>query len=332
MRFVFDCGLDGPTYPWGPRDCEAGLGGSEECVIYLSEALVRRGHEVIVINNIPVECVVNGVSYHKPEGTKGGIADVYISWRAWQRAAHPSIKANRNWLWCHDIPVGVHFPNRDKRGQHDLFSVCDSVILLNQHHRAAYNEVPDNKVWICPIGIVKEQFSTKKPIPRIPGRVIYSSHPNRGLHELRRMWPAIKKAVPFASLSAYWWEPSLHLEPVRQLDILPMQSLGHAALATAMMESEILGYPSIFHAEISPATCIKAQAAGAIPVVVLAGGMKDVCPFGIHTTHESFTADIVGMLLDTDKQEEIRSPMRQWALENYSWDNVASLWEEKAKA
>lgn len=332
MRFVFDCGFDGPNYAWGPRDCEAGLGGSEECVIYLSEALVKRGHEVLVINNIPADSIINGVSYRKPPGENGGIADVYISWRAWHRAAHPNIKAHKNWLWCHDIPVGGHFPHGDKRSQKELFSVCDFVILLNQHHRAAYNEVPEEKAWVCPIGIVKEQFLIEEPIARIPGRVIYSSHPNRGLHDLRRMWPSIKNAVPFASLSAFWWEPAFHLEPDYKLDILPMKSLGHAALAKEMMQSEILGYPSVFHAEISPATCIKAQAAGSIPVVVLAGGMKDVCPFGIHTTHDGFVADIVQVLLDRDKQEEIRHPMRKWALDNYSWDHVAFLWEEKAKA
>lgn len=40
--------------------------------------------------------------------------------------------------------------------------------------------------------------------PKIPGRVVYSSSPDRGLHHLLEQWPRIRRAVPHATLHIFY--------------------------------------------------------------------------------------------------------------------------------
>ncbi len=40
--------------------------------------------------------------------------------------------------------------------------------------------------------------------PKVPGRVVYTSSPDRGLHRLLEAWPHIKRAVPHATLRIFY--------------------------------------------------------------------------------------------------------------------------------
>lgn len=331
MLFVFDCGNGGPHYTWGPWLCDTGLGGSEESVIFQAEALARRGHTVNVYCRCGEKQSIRGVNYFPTGESFPDAIDVYISWRHWELAANAPIQARLVWLWCFDIPVPPHFPDSTE-GKKLLFSKCNTVVLLNEHHRNRYRAVPEEHAWVCPIGIVKEQFLLEHLPQRIPGRVIYASHPHRGLHELRRMWPKIKQDVPWATLASYWWQPEFFLPEDNALGILPMRSCGYDELAYEMLSSDVLGYPSVFHPEIAPAICIKSQAAGAVPVVVLAGGMVDVTKFGFFTDMEHYVEVMVRALRNPGLLEEIRPTMQAWAISEFDWDLAAKRWEEKAKA
>jgi glycosyltransferase involved in cell wall biosynthesis len=331
MRIVFDCGMGGPDYPWGPWLVDQGLGGSEECVIYLAEALAKRGHDVSVINNCrgyqgihgPVDYYLAGSVDTEQTLRDGG--DLYVSWRNWNAVVHVYPAFGQHWLWCHDIPVHPHFPQEPTI----FLQFVDRVVVLNNHHRRLYSAVPDEQVFVCPIGIRQDHFAGSEEAIRIPGRVVYCSHPHRGLDRLRAAWPTVKRLAPHATLQALWWQPEFFLPPDESLGILPMRSAGHAELAQELMQAEVFGYPSTFAPEISPATCIKAQAAGAVPVYVPAGGMVDVIQWGHAASHESFAVALANALNDQAWQESQRGPMIAWAKETYNWDKVAAMWEKR---
>ena len=57
------------------------------------------------------------------------------------------------------------------------------------------------KFRVLPNGCYPEQYGG---VERIPGRVVYASSPDRGLHWLLRCWPAIRKAVPHATLRVFY--------------------------------------------------------------------------------------------------------------------------------
>ena len=61
----------------------------------------------------------------------------------------------------------------------------------------------DASKWrVCELGCDPERYGTN--IPKIPGRVVYCSSPDRGLHWLLQEWPRIRRAVPHATLCIYY--------------------------------------------------------------------------------------------------------------------------------
>jgi glycosyltransferase involved in cell wall biosynthesis len=358
IRFVIDCGEGGPNYPWGPSSIHDGIGGSEECVIYLAEALFKQGNIVTVINNcgeentwwyqqqkdagydfhtIKNEPRLDYVNAREPEEFLRpirGFADVYVSWRNMQRAItvkeqFPDVHV---WLWCHDIPVGDHWnfyePKRD---------IIDRVVLLNDYHASLYNTP---KAFVCPIGVNLADWTSIEneigfsEIGRVPGLCLYFSHPHRGLHDLRRIWPDIRREVPYAKLQAFWWEPEHFLPTDMENGILPMRSASHKELARYTLMAELFTYPSCFDPEISPATTIKAQIGGCIPITINKGGMVETVKFGEQRPNlESFKEAVINHLTDNGDPLEIqgyREAMMKATRAKYNWDTVASNWERRA--
>jgi hypothetical protein len=189
--------------------------------------------------------------------------------------------------------------------------------------------IPEDKLAVIRIGIDQSMCGLPEGvIQRDPAKVLYFSHPGRGLHKLREYWPEIKRQVPEATLASFWWEPEQFLPPDETLGILPMRSLNYQQIAVETFRAGIFGYPSVFAPEISPATTIKAQMGGAYPVVVIAGGMDETIHFGARTTHEHYIEAMVTALRQSlaGELEEERSIMQKWARKIYSWPTSAEEW------
>jgi len=114
-------------------------------------------------------------------------------------------------------------------------------------------------------------YPETKPFEKIPGRVIYCSSPDRGLHWLLQEWPAIKRAVPHASLHIFYrLEPWLRgfdgtpyfppIEPLRAranyveeclrrfkehggLDVTLRDSVSRETIEREMAQAEVQAYP-----------------------------------------------------------------------------------------
>lgn len=335
MKITFTCGPGGPNYPWADPDAENGIGGSEECLILMARALADLGHEVIVYNNCgDKKGRYNGVVYVNHQfSNRMSPCDVLVAWRNWYLLTDPTLPAGKKWLWCHDQPVGCHCPTEQDVADGALKHI-DKFVLLNSYHRGLYSWIPDDKVFICPIGINLSDYLEEDvySVVREPARVLYFSHPNRGLDRLREVWPTVKAAVPEATLASFWWEPEHFRSPNEALGILPMQHLGPREVARETCRAGVFGYPCIFAPEISPATTIKAQRGGCYPVVVMQGGMVDTVKFGLEATQETFAAELIealGMSINGDL-DEVRQEMANWAQDTYNWNIVAMDWALEA--
>jgi len=329
MRVLIDCSTGGPPYNWADPQVEEGIGGSEECVILLARELARIGHEVIVYNNCGDKAgIYNAVEYRHYDQLRVE-TDVYVAWRNWHLLK--GVQAPHKWLWCHDIPAACHCPSRSEITEGALDHI-GQFVLLNDYHRRIYMDagIPFEKIFVAPIGVDPETYETE--VERDPYRVLYFSHPGRGLDKLREVWPQVKAAVPEATLASFWWEPE-HFRPANEgLGILPMAHLGYRAIAVECKRAAILGYPSVFAPEISPATTIKAQFGGAWPVVIKQGGMVDTVQFGYEATSLGMFAEQLIYALNMSKRgilDELRVPMMAWARETYSWASVAALWSSQ---
>jgi glycosyltransferase involved in cell wall biosynthesis len=132
------------------------------------------------------------------------------------------------------------------------------------------------------------------PREKIPGRVIYCSSPDRGLHWLLQEWPAIRKAVPHAELRIFYrLEPWLRqwdttpfypaIEPLRQRAIYieeclrrlkghgvtVLDSVSRETIEHEMSVAECLAYPAntTTWSEGFSCTIAEACAAQAAPVI-----------------------------------------------------------------
>lgn len=326
MNVTFLCGSGGPNYPWEGSHLQKGIGGSEESLIRLAEALAVRGHEVIVYNNCEVPLYHRGVYYFpccEVECLQD--TDVLISWRDWTLARNVNAKVKLH--WSHDIPVGKHCPTQEE-WETDASNFLDYVVCLNDYHKSIYTAIPENRKVAIPNGITVPYYQVEG-IERNPYRALYFSHPNRGLDQLRQCWPKVRERVPQAELAAFWWEPEQFREPVPELGILPMQCLGEREIAIETQKAGVFAYPSCFDPEIAPATCIKAQAGGSIPVTINKGGMAAVLKYFVSSdTLDLFTETLIEELITHRWQDKLREDMRYWSQFTFEWHAIAQQWEE----
>jgi hypothetical protein len=139
---------------------------------------------------------------------------------------------------------------------------------------------------------------------KVPGRVIYCSSPDRGLHWLLQEWPAIKRAVPHAELHIYYrlrawldqWDrtkynPALESSRARALHIeecfrrmgdrwgvFVHDAVSRREIATALSEAEVLAYPcdTVAWTEGFSCSTLEACAARACPVIFDTDALGDI--------------------------------------------------------
>jgi len=288
MRIAFIYG----QFSLGPRPIDfknmwtspRGLTGSELSCIMLCKAMRERGHDAqLYMGKLP------------PDGSKW---DVAYSWlepdqlrtvKAKLRMVNQQVN---DFAYCqpgYDKFVDI-YTSPSKTHRDYLLSLCD--------------ECCDPQKWrILPNGVDPSQYDVSK---KVPGRVIYASSPDRGLHLLLEAWPEIKRRVPHAHLRVFY-EMSEHLktfghqelfvlndgrgQPVverglteigyriryiqralelyKRFDVENVGSVSRERMAVEMSEAEVLAYPcdTIRFTEGFSVTTMEACAAGAVPVI-----------------------------------------------------------------
>ena len=327
MNIVFIAGNANPGYQWGDWSVDGGIGGAEECLVMLTRELVQLGRTVSVWNHCGIHGEsYNGVQYNEWQFfSEKAIADaqVVVSWRQAQ-LFNPTIKRPGQLYvqWSHDMSVYPHCPTVKEMQWIDL------VVCLNEYHRHEYiaHGIPEAQCVNCGTAVDTSLF--EQSVERIPGRCIAFFHPKRGLAELRRHWVKVKERVPWATLAQFWWEDEMFADypPDERLGILPMRHLGPREIAAEILRSECFAYPAT-GTETAPLTVIKAQAGGAIPVVVPVGGIHEtLAGQGVETSHAYFAGDLANLLADTMRQQILRGEMMAKTRQKYSWAEVAKRW------
>lgn len=137
--------------PWGPNYMRKPqgtfMGGSEEAVVLMSEALARKGWSVTVYNDCGEdEGEHNGVTYlpyYKFNRTDK--FNILIAWRD-IRFFDTEFKAKKTYLWNHDIQNPLEYtPERLSR--------ITKVFFLSEWHRDNVTDLPDDKILLTTNGI-----------------------------------------------------------------------------------------------------------------------------------------------------------------------------------
>lgn len=338
----------------GESDIKKGIGGSEGMCIQLSRELAKLGNKVFIYNDCGASDgkEFDGVKYIDFRKWDGATkSDIFISLRR-PDVFSRVIKAKKQYLWLHDTEYGdvplvnMYTPNK--------------VIVLSEYHKEvikANHGVLDNKQFFVSrngLNTLAVEYADKNAKKRNPYQLIYASSYDRGLINLKQIWPKIKAAIPEATIKIFYGTVTMDkmiemqarngnvelansmqafkseiMEMIKNYD--GMKELGRVSqneLYKNFAESSIWLYPTAF-TEISCITAMTAQAMGAVPVCTPVAALNETVnsKFGIKTELNKVADAVIHLLKNQEELEKRREPMITWAREAFDMGSLAKEWD-----
>jgi len=335
---------------WDPFDTITGLPGSEECAVYASQELAKRGHQVTLYMNPPIDSIWRSPFSNPrwlPEDTWNiqENQDTYHLVLMWRRFDVDTGRKRGKlvFFWPHDSPH-LHYPK---------FPNFDGVCVLSEHHRkqlsiySGFDQVP---YVICGNGIVPEHFSNPMSFTN-PYSMGYFSNYSRGLLTLIMIWPDIRKEFPEVTLSICYGRQTWNtmsqqmlqflinkIEEYKDMGVIEHGKVGHLELANIMQNTSIFAYPCNTSSETYCITAVKCQAAGCIPVTTRIGALNEtIHPDAPNIPLIENNQDILKykeLLLNTLRRirdsdpEEIRKERLKYIdfAQKFSWSSCVDKW------
>lgn len=275
--------------PFVPSDHEVrGLGGTENFAVYLAKTLVKHGHEVNFYNQAEIEPTdFDGVkwaniSHFDPNEE----ADVLISFRMREVFQEPLAAKLKVIILADTESIGLG--NDVRAGSID---VVMPVSKWQMDKIAKEEGLEGHSCWmLASNGVNMQEFNGMSESPKIAGKCIFLSTPERGLDLLLDLWPNIESSE---ILNLRGVKPELHLfssfmgwgldfktNEIMCADLYgrieSLKNEGHAIhnykhvareeIRQHQTNTDVFLYPSNFN-ETYCISLTECMAAGAIPVV-----------------------------------------------------------------
>lgn len=191
---------------WEPPDMfepsENMVAGGETASVNLAVQLAARGHEVFYFHGSLKPRRYKGVDFLPKSYARQMVphmhGDVLIAWEdmdavAWNHECDLVVLAMQtNFMQMGALDWGVDYYQAVSKWHVETLLRSDQTLP----------ERAREKFVIFPNGVNMERYDQE--IERVPGRVVYSSSPDRGLHHLLAIWPEIRKRVPHATLRIFY--------------------------------------------------------------------------------------------------------------------------------
>ena len=325
----------GKKMGWDPCDVEGGIGGSEEAIVRLGKEMALKGAHVEVYGPFAKEVEQDGVFYkHFTHWAPERSFDLFVAWRFGEFISVGKASKHRV-MWIHDIPAADWLHGCDDPDE--LWTLC-------QHHADLCQSLwPHLPVWITSNGLPD---LSDVPIDKVPGRVIYASSPDRGVHHVLDWWPEIKAQVPHATLDIYygftaaWYDTeAMRIEMREYRESVEQQAaeldgvtwhgmVGQDELHKAFGQAQAWLYPCEWD-ETSCITAMKAQALGAMPVTTRRAALNETVIWG-HRFGEGpedrdptkYKDELISATVRAIEKPDTGHPT--W--ETWAWANVADKW------
>ncbi len=295
------------TLPFaGHRSDPRGLTGSEYGFVRISQELAAMGHDVTAYT-ISGETEYEGIKI-RPVTSAGEIDSSFdlaigVNEPELLRGCRAKFRVCEMWMNVFDY-CNVGFENHvdlwlsPSSGHYDMVMRSPHVVKNNVFFTAN----PVN--WaVLPLGCDPDHYPVTE---KVPGRVVYCSSPDRGLHWVLQEWPAIKRAVPHATLKVFYrlrpWLDDLIRTVSDQPDIVALKSralyidecirrmsgpdsgvticdsVSRAQIEAEMSLAEVMAYPvdTIRWSEGFSCTILEGCAARACPVIMDCDAVGDI--------------------------------------------------------
>lgn len=252
---------DGTTVRTGPS------GGTEKAAVFLSEALRRLGQDVRLVTTWPaVDTLDEGwpevvVTQHATLFERFG-PDVFKIWWCHQASDRPFIREGAKYARRH----------------------AHQVVTLSGYHQQNFRSALAMESDVIGYGVWRDELAA--PRPKVPGRMIFASVPQRGLEHVADLFREIRIREPSATIAicssnATWGMPEAD-DPFRaifaELESIPgvelLGSLPQAALYEQFAKASVFFYPCTY-VETFCLAMSEAMAHGCVPVVTDLGALPD---------------------------------------------------------
>jgi glycosyltransferase involved in cell wall biosynthesis len=323
MKIVLYTGYQ--STKWNPdTQHKIGLGGTEQCVLYLAYHLAAYlGNQVWVVGDV-IEGDFDNVKYRTTSTFKNEVDSVdtiiatsYIHYLK----EFEDFNYKNSIFWVHNTDYFTYWRGKEIENHRELLNhpKLSHIICLTYWHRDKFVEhFPEsyNKIQIIGNGIYKAGFVDVWPKPKqyngkiLPGdplhhlkidnQYIYTSHAERGLEHLLEEWPSILERTPDATLKVatpeygleyfnlYFKEWVNNLEGVEFVGTLPQRELYQL-----MASSSYWYYPSDYE-ETFCITALEMLGHKVQPITWEWGGLKETLQgFNTRNIYESINWNLV---------------------------------------
>jgi glycosyltransferase involved in cell wall biosynthesis len=341
--FTDGMGFEGNAIETGP------LGGAETCFIQMARTLADLGHQVMAFNNCREPSVHNRVHYYPIRKSLPLLArqnfDIMLVSRFFGFFSLP-VKSRLKVLWNHDTLDNA----KALRTIHDEL---DLLLVLSNFHRDNFlTRLPqlEDRTVVTRNGIDFNLLDQGAgDAEKIPGKLIYSSRPERGLRNLlENIWPRLSKAR--TNLKLYlcgytvdddFLEPGLkdlynHLDYLCQKDprIINLGPLSKNDYYRHLKEAEMMVYPSTFP-EVSCLAVLEAQALGTAVLTSDSYALSEsvVIPefkiFGRPASpayYDRYVERALKLLSAPTDLESLSQKAKSLIRSRHSWEKIAQEW------
>lgn len=209
----------GPAWePWNKEKVDEGMAGSETWAAYLSREFVKKGFRVTVYNDLLIEDKskalfdpvfddeaqkIGDVVYRDYRNLQSDVEYDVIDYFIASRSVDPlklNLHSLRNYIMIHDIWLSA-----DKSYDTMTWRV-DKYGYLSEWHKEfimKHHGIVSDKMFLTANGQDFDLYADVDLYQK-KNQAVYSSSPDRGLYQLLKMLPAIRKEIPdFELVVAY---------------------------------------------------------------------------------------------------------------------------------
>ena len=351
---------------WNDR---RGLTGSELSYLKVARKMADRGHQVSLFTLMDEDSVAEweGIPVHHYDRRGSCEVDVAFSWNESEplRCMTPGSFKVVSWQL-----------NKLDHCTPDSDNFVDAWMSPSECHRKMMVEsrlsigsvygiydrfyTPDPAIWsVVPHGCEPDRYRDLG-VEKVPGRVIWASSPDRGLHWLLQEWPKIRRAAPHASLRVFYglqsWidhfmsppaSESVHSDLVEQRSrafyiqdairrleghgVEIMDSVSRNRIDREMACAEVMAYSCdpVVWTEGFSVSLMESCAARACPVTTgvdalssIYGGTIPMVDVPVSDNVGKFSDLVIRALTDRDYREVVNNRVEAFG-RSHSWDSVA---------
>ncbi len=310
-----------------------GLTGSENTALQYAIGLAALGHAVTMFCNVTLAGSYKGVAFRPDAEWNPGVAEKFDACVSFMNAA-PLMGVSPKVFRIFNMQCG------DFGGQPAGWEEHTDILCSLSHTHAKFMKpttaLPSDKWRVMYNGVDTDAF---KPGTKIPGRCIWASSHDRGLHHVLEIWPQVRAEVPHAELHIFYDLQGLErfakmgptdvpflaelqrrsiyeLEMMRRLvghGVFLGGSISRERMQREMAQAEVLAYPcdAVRFTETFGCTVVEAMASGCVPVLCFADAFSELwesrgCP-GVAWPYDERKDEYTAKLINA-----LRHP-HQWA-------------------